>query len=251
MPKMLIAATYTAEGTRGLIKEGGTARRATIQKLVESAGGKMEAFYYAYGDYDVYVIVDLPNATSGLALSLAVNASGAVRLTTIPLIAFVNDSGAGYAWWSGDGDLTALFSDTGFSGLTSPEIRFDPCATTTHLMASIVVGATGLDGLLEAVARDRGTSMRAIAGSVLRADGTAAAGARVHATAAAGGAHLTRVTVASDGSYVLHVPGDVADVDVVAYEPGVGLSPSARAAPRLPALAMVSFKSRPAGPTKG
>jgi uncharacterized protein with GYD domain len=86
MPKFMIKASYTAEGARGLIKEGGTGRRAAVQKLVEGAGGKVEAFYYAYGENDAYVIVDVPDATSGLAISLAVNASGAVRLSTIPLI---------------------------------------------------------------------------------------------------------------------------------------------------------------------
>jgi uncharacterized protein with GYD domain len=49
-------------------------------------GGKMEAFYYAYGDADAYIIVDVPNALDGLALSIAVNASGAVSLATVPLI---------------------------------------------------------------------------------------------------------------------------------------------------------------------
>jgi uncharacterized protein with GYD domain len=86
MPKFLIKASYTAEGTRGLMKEGGTGRRAIVQQLVEGAGGKVEAFYFAYGDADAYVITDVPDASSGLAISLAVNASGAVRLTTIPLI---------------------------------------------------------------------------------------------------------------------------------------------------------------------
>lgn len=86
MPKMLIKARYNTEGAKGLIKEGGSSRRATVQKLIEGMGGKMEAFYYAYGDADAYVIVDAPNATDGLALSLAVNASGAVTLSTIPLI---------------------------------------------------------------------------------------------------------------------------------------------------------------------
>ena len=86
MPKFLIKASYTAEGAKGLLKEGGTARRAAVVKLVEGLGGKVEAFYYAYGDSDAYIISDLPDATSGLAVSLAVNASGAVRLSTIPLI---------------------------------------------------------------------------------------------------------------------------------------------------------------------
>jgi uncharacterized protein with GYD domain len=86
MPKMLIKASYNVDGVKGLIKEGGSSRRATVQKLVEGMGGKMEAFYYAYGDTDAYVIVDMPNAADGLALSIAVNASGAVTLQSIPLI---------------------------------------------------------------------------------------------------------------------------------------------------------------------
>ena len=86
MPKFLIKASYTSEGAKGLLKEGGTSRRAAVVKLIEGAGGKVEAFYYAYGEDDAYIICDLPDATSGLAVSLAVNASGAVRLSTIPLI---------------------------------------------------------------------------------------------------------------------------------------------------------------------
>jgi uncharacterized protein with GYD domain len=86
VPKFMIKASYTSEGARGLLKEGGTGRRAAIQKLIEGIGGKVEAFYYAYGEDDAYVITDVPDTTSGLAISLAVNASGAVRLSTIPLI---------------------------------------------------------------------------------------------------------------------------------------------------------------------
>ena len=87
MPKYLIKVAYNAEGARGLVKEGGTARRNMVQKLVEGMGGKVEFFYYAFGEDDAYVIVDVPHQTDGLALTLAVNASGAVRLTTTPLIA--------------------------------------------------------------------------------------------------------------------------------------------------------------------
>ena len=86
MPKFLIKASYNPDGVRGLIKDGGSKRRAVVQKLIEGVGGKLEAFYYAYGDDDAVIIADLPDATSGLALSLTVNATGAVRLTTIPLI---------------------------------------------------------------------------------------------------------------------------------------------------------------------
>lgn len=86
MAKFLVRASYTPEGAKGLIREGGTGRRTAVQKLIESMGGKIEAFYFAYGEHDAYVITDLPDAASGLALSLAVNASGVVRLSTVPLI---------------------------------------------------------------------------------------------------------------------------------------------------------------------
>ena len=86
MPKFMVKASYTAEGARGLLKEGGTGRRAAAQKVIEGLGGKVEAFYFAYGEHDAYVIADFPDATACLAVSLAVNASGGVRLSTIPLI---------------------------------------------------------------------------------------------------------------------------------------------------------------------
>jgi len=86
MPKFLVKVIYQTDGARGLLKEGGTKRRAAVQEIIEAAGGKLEAFYYAYGEDDAFIIMDLPDATSGLAISLTVNASGAVRLSTLPLI---------------------------------------------------------------------------------------------------------------------------------------------------------------------
>jgi uncharacterized protein with GYD domain len=86
MAKFLVRANYTASGTKGLMKEGGSGRKAAVHKVVESLGGKVEAFYFAYGDTDAYVICDFPDAASGLALSMAVNSSGAASCTTVPLI---------------------------------------------------------------------------------------------------------------------------------------------------------------------
>src|SRR5262245_8936020 len=86
MPKFMVKASYTAEGSRGLQKEGGSGRREAIQRLVESLGGKLECFYFAYGEHDAYVIADLPDTSTSIALSLAANMSGAVQLSTVPLI---------------------------------------------------------------------------------------------------------------------------------------------------------------------
>jgi uncharacterized protein with GYD domain len=86
MPKFLIKVAYTAEGTRGLLKDGGTGRRAVVQKLLDGVGGKLEAFYFGYGEDDAYVIADVPDAASVQAIVLTVNAAGAVRCSTVPLI---------------------------------------------------------------------------------------------------------------------------------------------------------------------
>ena len=86
MAKLLIIGKYTADGTKGLIKEGGSNRKAAVEKAVKGLGGKLESIYYAYGDADVYAVVDMPDTTSALALSLVVNASGAVHVNTIPLM---------------------------------------------------------------------------------------------------------------------------------------------------------------------
>lgn len=86
MPRYLITANYTAEGTKGLLVEGGSGRKASIEKALQGMGGTLEAMYYAYGDADVILIADLPDAVSGIALSLAANASGTVNVKTTPLI---------------------------------------------------------------------------------------------------------------------------------------------------------------------
>jgi uncharacterized protein with GYD domain len=86
MPKYLITASYTAEGVKGLLKDGGSGRRAAVQKAIEGLGGKLDVFYYAFGQHDVIAIGDLPDHASVAAISLMVNASGAVRTSTTPLL---------------------------------------------------------------------------------------------------------------------------------------------------------------------
>ncbi|MGE0361988.1 MAG: GYD domain-containing protein [Vicinamibacterales bacterium] len=86
MAKFMAKAKYTAAGVKGVLSEGGSARVAAITKLTESMGGKVEAFYFAYGGADAYVIVDVADEANALALSLAVNASGVVTLELVPLL---------------------------------------------------------------------------------------------------------------------------------------------------------------------
>jgi uncharacterized protein with GYD domain len=86
MPKFLIEASYTGAGVQGLISEGGSARREAVEKAAASLGGNVEAFYYAFGDSDVIVLFDMPNNVTAAALSLLVNASGAVVSKTTVLL---------------------------------------------------------------------------------------------------------------------------------------------------------------------
>ena len=78
MPKFMIRAEYSAEGMEGLKEEGGTSRRDAVRAAVESAGGTMETFLYAFGDTDLYVIVDMPDRESMTALAITIGATGAL-----------------------------------------------------------------------------------------------------------------------------------------------------------------------------
>jgi uncharacterized protein with GYD domain len=86
MPKYLFRASYSAEGAAGVLKEGGTARIKAITKLVDSAGGKVEAAYWAMGADDFLLIADLPNTAAAAAASLNVGATGAASVTTSELL---------------------------------------------------------------------------------------------------------------------------------------------------------------------
>ena len=86
MAKYLVHGSYTKDGVKGLMKDGGTGRRKAAKKLIESVGGKLEAMYFAFGDNDVYAIVDSADNVSVTAASMAVNASGAVTLKTTVLL---------------------------------------------------------------------------------------------------------------------------------------------------------------------
>src|SRR3989304_3436603 len=61
MAKYMFQGSYSLEGARGLLREGGSRRREAVAQLVRSLGGRLEGFYYAFGDTDLYMIVDLPD----------------------------------------------------------------------------------------------------------------------------------------------------------------------------------------------
>jgi len=86
MGKYLVKASYTSEGAMGVLKEGGTKRRQAAEQAIKSTGGRVEAFYFAFGESDAYVILDAPDHASVAAASMAINASGAVHTETVVLL---------------------------------------------------------------------------------------------------------------------------------------------------------------------
>ncbi len=86
MPKYLVQANYVGEGIKGLLKEGGSSRQAVVEKLADSMGGSVESMYYAFGETDLYVIIDMPDNASMSAVALVAGASGAVTVKTTVLM---------------------------------------------------------------------------------------------------------------------------------------------------------------------
>jgi len=85
MPKYLIQGSYSEQGLKGVLQEGGSKRREAAEESIKGIGGRLEACYYAFGSDDFVIIADLPSNVDAASLSLVANASGAVhsRITVL------------------------------------------------------------------------------------------------------------------------------------------------------------------------
>jgi uncharacterized protein with GYD domain len=86
VPKYLVQASYIGDGIQGLRQEGGSARRAAVEKACASVGGKLDAFYYAFGEADVVTVLDLPDNATAAGVALLIAASGKVDVKTTVLL---------------------------------------------------------------------------------------------------------------------------------------------------------------------
>ena len=86
MAKYLLEVSYTLDGMRGLKAEGGSARVTAATELIESVGGKLESFHFAFGGTDVYVVADFPDNASAAAAGLGVCAGGGASARTVALL---------------------------------------------------------------------------------------------------------------------------------------------------------------------
>jgi uncharacterized protein with GYD domain len=86
MAKYLVIASYTAEGIKGVVEKGGTARVQASRKLVESVGGKLESFHFGFGEDDVYLICDIPDNVSAAAVAMTAASSGLLSTRMVVLL---------------------------------------------------------------------------------------------------------------------------------------------------------------------
>ena len=86
MPKYLFQASYTTAGVQGLRKEGGSGRKAAVERAIKSLGGSLEAFYFAFGATDAFVIADMPDNATAAALTLIASAAGGASVHTTVLM---------------------------------------------------------------------------------------------------------------------------------------------------------------------
>ena len=86
MGKYLLQGSYTQSGLVGLLKEGGTRRRAALAETIEGVGGRLESLYYAFGKSDLFITADLPDDTTAAAVSLAIGTAGALDVSVTVLV---------------------------------------------------------------------------------------------------------------------------------------------------------------------
>lgn len=86
MAKYLAIISYTSEGLKGLMAEGGTARVEASRELVASAGGSIESFYFALGTDDGYVVCDLPDNAAAAAVAMSAASTGMVVNRMVALL---------------------------------------------------------------------------------------------------------------------------------------------------------------------
>jgi uncharacterized protein with GYD domain len=86
MPKYLFQANYVGAGIPGLMKDGGTKRVAAAKEALASVGATLDSMYFAFGDTDLFGVIDCPDAATAVAASLLINSSGSVGLSLTPLL---------------------------------------------------------------------------------------------------------------------------------------------------------------------
>ena len=86
MAKYLIEVDYTAAGAKGIHEDGGSKRKAVVEKMLKKLGGKLESFYFCFGIRDAIVIADLPDNVTAAGISIAISGTGMMAFKTTVLL---------------------------------------------------------------------------------------------------------------------------------------------------------------------
>ena len=90
MPSYLYQISYSSEAWAALVKRPQD-RIAVVSKVVENLGGKVTAFWFTFGDYDLVGVVEMPDNISAAAFSVAIAAGGACsQVKTTPLLSIAD-----------------------------------------------------------------------------------------------------------------------------------------------------------------
>jgi len=86
MAKYMITGSYTVDGIKGVLKEGGTGRRKAVETAIKAMGGHLEAFYYTFGTHDVFGIAEIPDNVTAVALAMGIASTGTINVSTTVLL---------------------------------------------------------------------------------------------------------------------------------------------------------------------
>jgi uncharacterized protein with GYD domain len=78
MPKFISFFSLTSDTLARFI-EHPEDRRVAVSRSAEAAGGRLEAYYWMFGQYDGLVIFDMPDAAAAAAVVLASTSTGAFK----------------------------------------------------------------------------------------------------------------------------------------------------------------------------
>lgn len=81
MYKFIARGNYTIEGTKGLIKDGGSSRKEAITKMAASVGGSLESLYYSAGSPSYFVVFNVPDKLAATAIGAIIIAAGGVTIS--------------------------------------------------------------------------------------------------------------------------------------------------------------------------
>ncbi len=77
MPLYLGRFSYTADAIKALLSQPED-RSAAAREVAETLGGKLEGFWYAFGEFDGVFLMEAPDNATAAALAMAVGAGGAL-----------------------------------------------------------------------------------------------------------------------------------------------------------------------------